>query len=142
MKYTDIENEIIEDASDEHRKEVEINGGYVIDLEQQVQYNKTDNNKRQQIKRIVLDSKTTVNVHLREERFSSSVSLVSISPVKIIEKEEKNKIHLQSLRDTIHFPSSYLWLTTSRNTTFADIVEEAAQGIIKRRNRSWKEVRS
>ncbi|CAF3279366.1 unnamed protein product [Rotaria sp. Silwood2] len=94
MKYTDIENEIIEDASDEHRKEVEINGGYVIDLEQQVQYNKTDNNKRQQIKRIVLDSKTTVNVHLREERFSSSVSLVSISPVKIIEKEEKNKIHL------------------------------------------------
>ncbi|CAF4217823.1 unnamed protein product, partial [Rotaria sordida] len=131
MKYTDIENEIIEDAFDTHRKEVEIDGGYIIDLAQLVQYSNMNNNTRQQIKRIASDSKTTANIHLREERFSSPISLVSTSPDKTIENKEKNKIRLQLLRGTVHFPSSYLWFITSRNATFADIVEEAAHGIMK-----------
>ncbi|CAF1527036.1 unnamed protein product, partial [Rotaria sordida] len=95
MKYTDIENEIIEDAFDTHRKEVEIDGGYIIDLEQLVQYSNMNNNTQQQIKRIASDSKTTANIYLREERFSSPISLVSTLPDKTIENKEKNKIRLQ-----------------------------------------------
>jgi hypothetical protein len=131
MKFTDIENEIIEDAFDANKKEVKIDGGYIIDLKRQIQYNNLDDQKQQQIKRIELDLNVISNNHLREERFSLPVPLVATSPIKTIEKEEKDKFQVQLLRGMHHFPTSYLWLTTSRNATFADIVEEAAQGILK-----------
>jgi hypothetical protein len=52
MKYSDIVNEIIEDAFNEKKFSVEIDGDYVVNFQYKVQYKKCDRNRQQPIKRL------------------------------------------------------------------------------------------
>lgn len=80
MKYTDIENEIIEDARVSKQPAVEIDGNYIISLKDQVQINKLDKSKQRPIKRVQLQSNRP-NTHLREDRFSLPIINRTISDV-------------------------------------------------------------
>jgi hypothetical protein len=72
-KFSDVENEIIEDAYNANEFDVEIDGDYVINLKQYVRYKKNDTEKQQSIKRVQLDRNRN-NVNLRE-RLSFPVRL-------------------------------------------------------------------
>ena len=98
QNYTHIENEIIENAFRDKRGTVEINGGYIIDLEHQIQYDKTDKNRQCSIKRYSLKEGCS-NIHLREERFSCPVTLAS----SVASSQQTNH---EGLPDG-HFPWAY-----------------------------------
>ncbi|CAF4198009.1 unnamed protein product [Adineta steineri] len=73
MKYINIDNEIIEDAYNEQKDEVEIDGSIMINLKQQIQYQKVDLSEQCVIKRVLLEERVGRNVHLQEERFSQTI---------------------------------------------------------------------
>ncbi|UJR19586.1 hypothetical protein I4U23_022721 [Adineta vaga] len=79
VKYADIDNEIIEDAYNEQKDEVEIDGDITINLKQQVQYRKVDQSEQRTIKRVLLEERIGRKVHLREGRFSQTIP-VSTTP--------------------------------------------------------------
>src|SRR5579862_3951313 len=79
-KYTDIENEIIEDAYNEKQSDVEIDGNLNINLEFLLQYNKIDQSDSRQIKRVQQENNQNI-ICSRRERFSFPLILPE-EPVK------------------------------------------------------------
>ncbi|CAM4814314.1 unnamed protein product, partial [Rotaria magnacalcarata] len=77
-KYTDVENEIIEDAYNANNTSVEIDGDYMINLKHQFQYKKNHSTRQCRIKRVQLNTDRS-NVYFREERFSLPVVSTSES---------------------------------------------------------------
>jgi hypothetical protein len=67
VNYTDIENEIIEDAYRENKSQIEIDDDRIICLKDGVHFNKFDQQKQRLIKREAYQCDDT---HLREYRFS------------------------------------------------------------------------
>ena len=128
MKFGDIENEIIESAFNAYDFEVEIDGDYVIDLEHQIQYKRTDKNKQRPVKRMKLDANGS-NVHLRKQRFSVPVSL--ITKTSLVDTNNSDRPNLDWWAET-DFPSAYYHTELSgKKRALDDVVEEAAKGIIK-----------
>jgi hypothetical protein len=118
QNYTDIENEILEDAYNEKMtREVEIDGKYLIDFEHLLQYKKNDLHKQFRIKRVQLAENRT-NLLLREERFTTLVMLTITS--------------MRSISQHDPLPKQY-WKLELENKikTMADLVEDAALGIMK-----------
>ncbi|CAF1172635.1 unnamed protein product [Didymodactylos carnosus] len=118
QKYTDVENEFIEDAYNEKvTTEVEIDGNCIIDFEHLVQYKKNDLHKQFRIKRVQLDRNRT-NVHLRQARFVTPVMLAAACTPLVLQKDP--------------LPKQY-WKLELENKikTMADLAEDAALGIIK-----------
>jgi hypothetical protein len=135
QKYTDVENEIIEDGCNQKRSHVKIDGGYVIDLKHQVQYKNDDSRKRHQIKRVQFDEDRR-DVHPRE-RFTLPVALVS-STCLSQEGEEKQADKGPWKIPGFFITAYYDLKLKNKRKTLADIVEEAAQGIIKEGNMHGK----
>jgi hypothetical protein len=125
--YTDVENEIIEDACNQKRAEVEIDGNYIINFNQCIQYQKRDAHKKRPIKRVQL-GRNRSNEHLREERFSLPIQISEVSS----ETSDNSSAGARVMADAGLFHSVY-WhqKLCFKNKTLADVVEEAAQGILK-----------
>ncbi|CAF1341820.1 unnamed protein product [Didymodactylos carnosus] len=140
QKYTDVENEILEDAFNNKIKEVELDCDYVVNFKHEVQYNKRDKTKQRPIKRVQLLSDRS-NVHLREERFSSTITLTDSSTMAAASTDDEQEL-LRRLREYGDLSDAYLELElvkTKTNKTFADVVEEAASGILKEGAKLGKE---
>ncbi|CAF3877008.1 unnamed protein product [Rotaria sp. Silwood1] len=119
QKYTDAENEIIEDAYKEQRPQVKIDDGYVLDFKQQIQYEKDDQHRQHPIKRVQLERDRN-NVHIREERFSSSVTLTSTSTAESRTISDQLTIWQKNNLAS----ADYECKLENKNNTLADIVEE------------------
>ncbi|CAF1497557.1 unnamed protein product [Didymodactylos carnosus] len=132
-KYLDVENEIIEDAHNERQEYVDIDGGYTIDLKQQIQQ-KSNSHERWPIKRDQFDKHLT-NVQLREDRFSSSITIstpttitTTCSDQEVLGADDLLKYWLNagSLDDI------YRELENANNKkTISDLIQEASNGIIE-----------
>jgi hypothetical protein len=128
QKYTDVENEIIEDAYNEKKSDVEIDNDYIINLKNQVQYKKNDSKRQRPIKRFVLDRDRS-NVHLREGRFSVPVATCSVIQA---DKELEEKDELSGLWNRGNLPETYYRLELKKkDKTFSLVAQNAAQGLIK-----------
>jgi hypothetical protein len=127
QKYSDVENEIIEDANNEKIFDIEIDGDYIINLECLLQYKKGDEFSTRPIKRVQLD-KDRSHIHPREERFLLPVTLaMSTDP----SEHSHNGNELDCLQKYGYITGTY-WRLELQNTdkTIGDVVEEAADGII------------
>jgi hypothetical protein len=94
QKYTDVENEIIEDAKNQKMFDVEIDGDYIINLESLLQYKRGDEFSARLIKRVQLD-KDRSNIHPRDERFLLPVILATS---KSSSQQSQNENELDWLR--------------------------------------------
>jgi hypothetical protein len=100
------------------KTEVEIDGGYIVDLKHNVQYRYEDSSKQSLIKRVDLETDRG-NVHLREERFSLPIAVASKSAAA------DDTVHLSwNLANTYY--KQELWVTP-QSVSF--VVEQAANGI-------------
>ncbi|CAM4869505.1 unnamed protein product [Rotaria socialis] len=132
-EYLDVENEIIEDAHNEKQEYVDIDGGYTINLKQQVQQKK-NSHERWPMKRDQFDKHLT-NVQLREDRFSSPITIststtitTTCSDQKMLGADDLLKYWLNegSLDDI------YRELENADNKkTISDLIQEASSGIIE-----------
>ncbi|CAF4591946.1 unnamed protein product, partial [Rotaria sp. Silwood2] len=128
QKYTDVENEIIEDANNQQKFDVEIDGDYIINLEYSLQYKRDNEFTARPIKRVHF-GKDRSNIHPREERFLLSVTLATST---CSSQQLQNENELVWLRTYGYITSAYWELELKdKNKTIADVVEEAADGIIK-----------
>ncbi|CAF3955024.1 unnamed protein product [Rotaria sp. Silwood1] len=128
QKYTDVENEIIEDAINQKMFDIEIDGDYIINLECLLQYKRGDEFTACPIKRVQLD-KYRSNIHPREERFLLPVILATST---FSSQETQNEKELDWLRTYGYITGCYWNLQLqNKNKTIAEVVEEAAHGIIK-----------
>ncbi|CAF5006814.1 unnamed protein product [Rotaria sp. Silwood1] len=119
-KYSDIENEIIEDAFMDGKTEVEIDGDRLVDLGYMRDYTKSDKSNVHFIKRFPL-IKSEANASLRTERFSTSLP--------ILWESSDEEFGLDPLvRQEIH--NRYINQKGCGNKTFSAVVEDAATGII------------
>ncbi|CAF2037285.1 unnamed protein product [Rotaria magnacalcarata] len=122
---------MIEDAFNQKKLNVEIDGNYIVNFEEQIYYKKYDSHEHFPIKRDHIDRYRGVD-HIRKERFLLSVTisdktLTASSPKK--QQQQDNDLAL--LRQYGYFAATYSNLELSdKHRTIADIVEEAAQGII------------
>jgi len=130
VKHTDIENEIIEDAFQFNKTEVEIDGDITLNLDCQLQYNKLDQSDLRSIKREQIQLNCSGFRRLREERFSLPITLVSLS------SESSSISHIDefscpfNMHEARSFPSVYYDFHLEHTSkTLADVVEEAAYGI-------------
>jgi hypothetical protein len=123
----DIENEILEDAYNEKKPGVELDGGRVINFTQQIQYQRDDQIEQQcSIKRMELIERDRSNIHLREKRFFSPVTISSELRNEIVEHNAD-----LSNNATATIPALYSIIELEgQDKSMADVVEEAAQGII------------
>lgn len=71
-RYSDFENEYIEQEFQKDQKQVELND-FVIDFELKTQYNKDNIKKRKQVKREQVD----LSQYVREERFNCPVRILT-----------------------------------------------------------------
>ena len=117
-KYSDVENEIIEDAYNENMmKTIEIDQNYIIDFKHWIQYDKKSSIKNIQIKRVQLNQNRTMT-HLREDRFGGPVLIIDMSIPPLVKQ--------QSL------PERFWKLELeSKTKTMGDLAENAALGMIK-----------
>ena len=128
QKYSDVENEIIEDAFIDKIFNVELDDDNIVNLKQNFQYRKGDTKRQCLVKRISLD-KDRHSMHIREERFACPMKLATTT----------NKIQDTDLDDDALFAlyhgglANAYWYTMLQweNKSHADIIEEAAQGISK-----------
>ncbi|CAF5065260.1 unnamed protein product [Rotaria sp. Silwood1] len=116
----------IEDAYKEQRPQVKIDDGYVLDFKQQIQYEKDDQHRQHPIKRVQLERDRN-NVHIREERFSSSVTLTSTSTAESRTISDQLTIWQKNNLAS----ADYECKLENKNNTLADIVEEVAEEMIK-----------
>lgn len=121
-KYTDVENEIIEDAYQEKKNNVQIDGNYMIDLERHIQQ-KGNTSEQCPIRRVQPDPNRN-SFHLREERFSSPVTIVSSKISTKTSNRDDNEWYNASF-------TNYDREIERNNTCIADVVKEATQGILK-----------
>ncbi|CAF1363794.1 unnamed protein product [Didymodactylos carnosus] len=128
QKYSDIENEVIEDAFNEKKEEVELDVNYVVSLEHQVQYHNTDKTRQRPIKRVQLKTDRS-NVHLRDDRFAVPVTLATMTTATTSKtKEEKVLEDLRTRGDLLRAYDKLV--LREKNINFADILEDAAGGIL------------
>ncbi|CAF1994777.1 unnamed protein product [Rotaria magnacalcarata] len=121
-KYTDVENEIIEDVFREKKSNVEIDGNYIIDFKLLIQQ-KSNSDKQYSIERVQLDRDRS-SFKPREERFSSQVTITSSAlSIKTLDSDD-NDWYNGSF-------SNYEKEIEKKNTWLADVVEEAIKGILK-----------
>lgn len=116
QNYTDIENEIIEDAFNENKNnnKVEINKNFIIDFQRFIQYRTNAFYRDISIKRLQLDQNHK-SVHFREKRFGNAVVLA-------------NSFFIQQEP----WPKRFWRLAIeNKNKTMGDLTEDAATGIIK-----------
>ena len=125
QKYTDVENEMIEDAFNATKFEVELDGNYVVSFKDQCQYKKTDRNRQFPIKRVEITPDHS-SVHLREERFLLPVTL-STTSTKSNPKSFVNQNHQRI--DIIDHYHRVLYRTP--RGTCREILEDACEGIMK-----------
>ncbi|CAF1533979.1 unnamed protein product [Didymodactylos carnosus] len=108
--YSDIENQIIEEAFVNNESEVELDN-YMINLQQKIQLNKNDKTKQRQIKRS-LNNNCTIQC-LRDERFSVPHQLC------------------EPFKEYIGYSKFFHeWNNKYVNESGGDLFESAAQGIV------------
>jgi hypothetical protein len=126
--YTDVENEIIEDAYNAKKTEVEIDGDFIIDLKHLTQCKKGDEFKVSSIKRLQLVEDRKATVSLREERFSLAVALAPSLPPS--NQELKLKYALDFIRETHNMTFAYDQLHLEGiEKSIRDVVEPDSQGM-------------
>ncbi|CAF1114564.1 unnamed protein product [Adineta steineri] len=124
QKYTDVENEIIEDSYKQNKSDIEIDGSFIISLKDNVQYKKNDMKTQHPIKRVQFDQDHHDILHLRENRFSLPIPTTSSH-----EPEKNDEIPPPS---PAFFPNLYYRCELrQQNKSLSDVVEDAANGFIK-----------
>lgn len=127
--FKDDKNKIIENAYNARQAQVEIDDEFVLDLEYLLQYNKIDNSNSRQIKRVQLETNGN-NFSLREERFSSPIPIVSAR--SLTQESDLDDEALEYLKLYGDFPDAYYEQeVVGKNKTFADIIDQAVEGIRK-----------
>jgi hypothetical protein len=132
MKYTDVENEIIEDAYNQEKVEMEIDGGWMINLKHQIQYKKNAKDKQRPIKRVQSENNHS-DMHLREARFSFSITLAATTSTPSVEGSPTTDSDiLNHLRSHSYIAGTYSISELDKTSkVFSDVVEAAAEGIMK-----------
>lgn len=125
IKYTDIENEIIEDAYEAKKLEVEIDNDYIISLKYKVQYKTSDKSKQRPLKRVELSVDRNTH-HVREERFALPIPV----PAEAMD-HDKLTLRKTSRGPDFTFHYRFVIIREPSEKTLADIVEEAACGIME-----------
>lgn len=125
QRYTDVENEILEDAHNQKMCETEIDGDYIINLEGLLQYKRGDAFSASPIKRVELE-KDRNNIYSREERFLLPIPL-STSTCASPDENELNLLQIHSCITGVYWEL----VLKDQKQTITDVVEEAARGIIK-----------
>ncbi|CAF3919342.1 unnamed protein product [Rotaria sp. Silwood1] len=134
IKYADIDNEIIEDAYQEKKDMVEIDGEFVLDIKNMVQV--TSNTQQTQIKRVQLDQGRR-NPYLREERFTSfPVVVTTFTPLTTPMNDDEdlavnNDDVLPLLRSSDIVGAYIVQEVKKNNKTITNIIDDAAEGIIE-----------
>ncbi|CAF1500105.1 unnamed protein product [Adineta steineri] len=125
MKYSDVSNEILEDAFTRNVTEVEIDDGYIVNVISYFQYNKRDKEKKWLVKCIPSECDHTMN-HQRQDRFSLPVIQT------FTQSESRDTALCLEGMDSLRFPDIYYRREVENTSkTYADIVREAIQGILK-----------
>ncbi|CAF3877786.1 unnamed protein product, partial [Rotaria sp. Silwood1] len=126
--YTEIENEIIEDAFKEKKFDIEIDGDFVINLKFLLQYRRDDEyNTVCPIKRVQRNSDRTL--HYRAERFSSPFTIdSSISYHQKHNRDDEYKYPRKGSNFALIYHDLEL---TQNDKTLADVVEDASKGIVE-----------
>ncbi|CAF1181426.1 unnamed protein product [Didymodactylos carnosus] len=135
-KFSDVENEILEDGWNEKRKEVEIDGNYIINFSDQVQYHKDNDRKQQAVKRIQLDKdRGSADPIMREERFLAPIALANSSLVispQIQRNNDDSEPEWWGLVKLGHIAHAYRLSELKGNKkSIANVIEDAADGIVK-----------
>jgi hypothetical protein len=134
LEYTDIDNEILEDAYNAKKTHIELDGDRFIDFTQQIQYKKGDAIEQQgSIKRMM----NRRNIYLRENRFSL------LLPISSELRHERGKSITDSPNEqatdisnpfdvsVVDIIDDYADREISQSgKTVENIVEEAARGIL------------
>jgi hypothetical protein len=128
QKYSDIENEIIEDAYNLKKESVEIDGGYLFNLKRLLQSNGLADSTARRMKRVQLDNDNCRDSSTREERFYSPVTFTSS---KTSNSENENEGGRENVTGSSLISSYYYLELSGKKKTIADVVEEAAAGIVK-----------
>ncbi len=132
-EYADVENEIIEDAFNANKEDVEIDGDYVINLKRQVQYRKGENDEQRAIKRVQFETKR-VKVRLGTERFSLPVTPARSTTSSSTASDKPTETYrlIENCFGVADFPETY-FRNEVLNTwkSLAHVVEEAISGIMK-----------
>ena len=126
-KYTDIENEIIEEAYNASKDIVEIDGGYLIDLKRLLQFSEADGSVGRQVKRVQLDRNNYKDIRLRKERFFSPVEF---SLPKTLHSANEDKAEHSNIMESSLISAYYRLEIDGKKKTTADVVADAAAGII------------
>ncbi|CAF4056049.1 unnamed protein product [Rotaria sp. Silwood1] len=132
QKYTDVENEIIEDALNEKRIQTELDGNYIVNFTHQVQYQKGDTNRQRPIKRVQLNTDRS-NVYLREDRFALPITLATrdTETTMISASTDNEQDALDELKYYGRISKAYETLELKNiDKSYGYIVEHAANGIM------------
>ena len=120
QSYDDVDMEIIEDAFNEKKDNVEIDGGYVIDFKSMLRYNKLNLSQARPTKREQLQTDRN-HGRIREDRFSVPLAFKSLKSTKTSSPNAHEYDYNYAVSE-IH----------NQNKHVADVVEDAAQGIIEK----------
>jgi len=122
--YSDIENEIIEEAFINNEPQVTLDK-YIIDLKNYIQINKLDNQKQRPIKRGAIE-KGTIDC-LRQERFSLPIQLCD--PFVDLMTDDHN--FLEQLYKTKYKDAGVnAFYSPDGKSSVSGLFESAAQGIL------------
>lgn len=126
-QYSTIDNEIIEDAFNKKKPYVEIDDGILLDFTLQIQYTKNDEKNRCSIRRTEL-ARNNDQMYLREERFSMPIAMTSSKPqIQKLEDSDESEFCRRKSFSYTYFYNEVM----DKGKTIADVIEEAADGIIK-----------
>jgi hypothetical protein len=127
-RYTDVEIEIIEDAFNEKKDEVEIDNGYIIDLRLMLQNDRLDKSNTRPVKRESAPRTNHNNDPTREQRFALPIAVTSLSLTSASSPSDRE----QEWKGTGNCGSTYQILELAQqDKNIAYVVEEAARGIIE-----------
>ena len=128
QKFTDIENEIIEDGFNDKKLQIDLDGDYVITLTERFRYKKDRPQKRNKIKRVRFEIDKD-DGSLRKDRFCSPVPLVDQISLTINDEAVED---VTKIKGPTRLPRIYWTLELDKkNKTMANLVEDAAYGILK-----------
>jgi hypothetical protein len=138
QSYDDVDIEIIEDAFNGKKDTVEIDGAYVIDFKSMLRYNKLNLSQACPTKRVQLQTNRN-HGRIREDIFSLPFAFTSLNSTKTStpndpesEPKRTDEYHYDYEVSEIH----------NQNKHVADIVDDAARGIIEQGTAMGAEIKA
>ena len=132
VKFSDVENEMVEDAFNGQQVEVQLDGNYRVDLQAKVRWRSDRTQQTNRIERLVVDPRGETRP-LRADRFVSPVPF--LDPQQWTTTTTTGEIDVDDvtkMRGPMRLPRIYQTLELEKKTkTMADLVDDAARGIVR-----------